>query len=218
MAAVKPYTEPEDIPQTRRTPRTKEVRISYTHPDWDHPPNRNPTRPQTNTNAKQSSTQRNTAPQTPTFNKDAFAQRIGEQVDTQIATLQTALTAQLEGPFVETMKHVVKDELISNNSYAIALQAHFAVFDHSKFTLIPATWKPSLESKIEQTNARLDSSNERLSCNETQSATTAASIAGNHTNNHNTKDWTKPQKRSISSLQAEVQSQENTVNRLSSSL
>jgi chromosome segregation ATPase len=119
---------------------------------------------------------------------------------------------------VDTIKHVVNDELLSNNAYTIALKAHFATFDHAKFTLVPATWKPSLESKLDQTNARLDQANERLSRNEHQSLTTTTNYTSAIIDNPSTKEWTKTHERSISSLQAEVQSQEITVNRLSSSL
>jgi ribosome-binding ATPase YchF (GTP1/OBG family) len=57
-----------------------------------------------------------------------------------------------------------------------------------------------------------------LSRNKNQSATTAARSTGAPNDNQNTKEWAKTHDRSISSLQAEVQSQEITVNRLSSSL
>jgi hypothetical protein len=104
------------------------------HPARQRPStHRTSIKPQTNTNTKYPATQPNSAPQTP-FNEDAFAQQIGDQVDKQIATLQTAVAAQFEGPFVDTIKHVVNDELLSNNAYAIALKDHFATFDHSKFT------------------------------------------------------------------------------------
>jgi hypothetical protein len=139
-------------------------------------------------------------------------------VDKQITKLQTTLAAQLEGPFVDTIKHVVNDKLISNNAYTIALKAHFATFDHAKFTLVPATWKPSLESKLDQTNAKLDLAFERLARNEHQSLTTTTHSTGAIIDHPDTKQWTKTHELSISSLQAEVQSQEITVNRLSSSL
>jgi hypothetical protein len=131
--------------------------------------------------------------------------------------IQDTLAAQLEGPFVDTIKHVVNDELLSNNAYTIALKAHFTTFDHAKFALIPATWRPSLESKIDQTNARLDIAAEQLAC----SAQHSHSPPAPHTDSPHkpdTKQGLKPHDRSISSLQAEVQSQELTVNRLASSL
>jgi hypothetical protein len=52
------------------------------------------------------------------------------------------MAEQLTGPLMSTVKNVVSDELLSNNAYALALKEHFTVFDHSKFALIPAAWKP----------------------------------------------------------------------------
>jgi hypothetical protein len=70
---------------------------------------------------------------------------------------------------VDTIKHVVNDELLSNNAYTIALKVHFATFDYAKFALIPAAWKQSLESKLEQTNAILNIATEQLANKEQHS-------------------------------------------------
>jgi hypothetical protein len=158
------------------------------------------------------------APTPPTFDEEAFTLRINNQVDLQISKLQDTLAAQLEGPFVDTITHVVNDELLSNTAYTIALKAHFATFDHAKFALIPATWKPSLESKIDQTNARLDIATEQLARTDQHSHSSPAHHTDSPHDPPGTKQGPKPHDRSISSLQAEVQSQEITVNILSSSL
>jgi hypothetical protein len=142
--ANEPYTNPADIPQAPRHNKPKEGRLSYAAIAAHQPNNRR----STTTPSKKTQRDPNPTPtlppptqaqQPPTFNEEAFALRINNQVDLQISKLQNTLAAQFEGPFVDTIKHVFNDELLINNAFTIALKAHFATFDHAKFALIPAT-------------------------------------------------------------------------------
>jgi hypothetical protein len=152
MASQEPYTMPADIPQMSCTPKTKTGTISYASAaGGSHkspiPAPRGHSKPQIASIAKQVFLRE--TQQLPTVTDEATEMGIREHVDSQIDTLQTTMAEQLAGPLISTVKSVVNDELLSNNAYTSALKDHFSAFDHSKFALIPAAWKPEIDIQIE---------------------------------------------------------------------
>jgi chromosome segregation ATPase len=128
------------------------------------------------------------------------------------------MAEQLDGPLVSTVKNVVNEELLSNNAYALALKENFTVFNHSKFALIPAAWKTEIESQIEQTNERMDQINDRLAEQERRIAASAICVHDSLSDFSYRKGLLKMHDASITSLQAEITTQNATVTNLASNL
>jgi hypothetical protein len=220
MAAQEPYTMPADIPQISRTPKPKTGTISYASAAAGHgrrrpPTSRAPTAPQAEPPQQPNTREANH----PTNNTTkALEKRIRTHIDSQIDTLQSTMAEQLAGPLMSTVKNVVNDKLLSNNAYAAALRDHFATFDHSKFALIPAARKPEIDIQIEQTNVRMDRANDRITDQEHQTAATAICVQDSLSNSSYSKSFIKTHNASITSLQAELTTQNITVTNLVSNL
>jgi hypothetical protein len=118
-------------------------------------------------------------------------QCIYEHVNHQIDTLQTTLAEQLAGPLMSTVQKTVNEELLSNNAYATALKEHFAKFDHSKFALLPASWKPELDLQFEQANIRMDNTHDRITEHERLTTATAIQAQNNRSDSSYNKNILK---------------------------
>jgi hypothetical protein len=219
LAAQEPYTMPADIPQIPRAPKPKTGNISYATATAGHNRNR-PTARRTPPAPQPRPPQQPHTIETdhPTSTTAALEERIRTHVDSQIDTLQSTMAEQLAGPLMSTVKNVVNEELLSNNAYAAALSAHFSTFDHAKFALIPAEWKPDIDMQIEQTNVRMDRANDRITEQERQTIATATCAHDSLSNSSYSKSYIKTHDASITSLQAELNTQNITVTNLASNL
>jgi hypothetical protein len=128
------------------------------------------------------------------------------------------MAEQLAGPLMSTVKNVVNDKLLSNNAYAAALRDHFVTFDHSRFDLIPAAWKPEIDIQIEQTNVRMDLANDRITEQERQTSATSICAQDSLSNSSYIKSFIKTHDARITSLQAELTTQNISVTKLASNL
>jgi hypothetical protein len=199
LAAQEPYTMPADIPKIPRTPKPKTGTISYASATAGHG-RRRPTTPQGPPATHIEPPQQPNTIETdhPTNdNNEALEKRIRTHVDSQIDTLQSTMAEQLTAPLMSTVKNVFNDELLSNNAYAAALRDHFTTFDHSKFALIPAAWKPEIDIQIEQTNVRMDRANDRITEQERQTAATAICAQDSLSNSSYSKSFIKTHDASI---------------------
>jgi hypothetical protein len=220
IAEQEPYTMPANIPQPHLPQKIKNGTISYatattgrhrrpshtTHP---------PSTPHIESIAKKVFLRES---KEQPRNDNTLEQRIYEHVNHQIDTLQTTLAEQLAGPLMSTVQKTVNEELLSNNAYATALKEHFAEFDHSKFALLPASWKPELDLQFEQANIRMDNTHDRITEHERTTTATAIQAQNNRSDSTYSKNILKTHDTSITSLQEEITTQNNTVTILESNL
>jgi hypothetical protein len=155
----------------------------------------------------------------PTSNTtEALEKRIRTHVDSQINTLKSTMAEQLADPLMSTVKNVVNNKLLSNNAYAVAIHNHFATFDHSKFALIPAAWKPEIDIQIEPTNVRMERAKDCITEQERRTSSTAICAQDSLSNSSYSKSFIKTHNASITSLQAKLTTQNITVTNLASNL
>jgi hypothetical protein len=128
------------------------------------------------------------------------------------------MAEQLAAPLMSTVKNVVNEELLSKNAYTTALRDHFATFDHAKFALIPAAWKPEIDTQIEQTNVHMDRANDRITEQERETAATALCAHDSISNSSYSKSFIKTHDAIITSLQAALTTQNITVTNIASDL
>jgi hypothetical protein len=90
------------------------------------------------------------AHQPPSIDAATIEVKLSAHVDAQIAKIQATLATQLEGPLMHDIDRLVESELLSCDPYLADLRKHFDKFDHSRFSLVDATWKPTTERRLDE--------------------------------------------------------------------
>jgi hypothetical protein len=220
ISAQEPYRMPADIPQPHHPQTKKNGTISYATATVGHQIRSSHSTPPPSTPYIESIAKKVFLGETKqgTPNDNTLEQRIYDHVNQHIDTLQTTLAEQLASPLMSTVQKTVNEELLSNNAYATALKEHFAEFDHSKFALLPAPWKPELDLQFEHANIPMDSTHDRITEHERITIVTAIQAQNSRSDSYYSKNILKTHDAIITSLQEEITTQNITVTILESNL
>jgi hypothetical protein len=145
---------PAAIPQLTRPARAKGTRFSYASAaagtsSTSVPRARGPSGPEIKTTPKEVIRQQ-AVHQPPGVDVAALEAKLSAHVDAQIAKIQATIATQLEGPLMNDVARLVESELLSCDPYIAALKKHFEEFDHSKLSLVKASWKPKTDRRLDE--------------------------------------------------------------------